>query len=85
MFDTMKYANYNLNVFKPGEKECLINELNFIRRYDTVLLKYVIKKLNDIKLYPVWNMPGHRNTYYFPTEADCEIWEDYLYSMLEDE
>lgn len=85
MIDVMKYANYNLNIFKPGEKECLINELNFIRKYDTILLKYIIKELNDIGLYPVWSMPGHRNTYYFPTESECEMWEDWLFSVQEDE
>ena len=83
MIDVMKYANYKLDVFKPGEMECMIDELNFIRKYDKVLLNYVIEELNSMGLYPVWNMPGHRRTYYFPTECDCELWEDWLWDLKE--
>ena len=84
MPNVMRFANYKLHLLKDGEKECLINKLNLIRQIDFILYKYCIEELNKYELYPVWNMPGHRGTHYFPTEIDCEMWEDYLYSMRED-
>lgn len=85
VMDVMRYANYNLHLLQDGEKEKLIDELNFLRQHNPTSCQSYIEELNQYGLYPVWNMVGYRNTYHFPTESDCIMWEDYLFSMREDE
>ena len=54
-------------------------------QYDTVRrnLNDFINFLDILDLHPVWDMPGHRGTYYFPSESDCEMWKDYIYQCVE--
>lgn len=39
--------------------------------------KDAINLLNMLNIYPVINWAGHRDNYFFPTEIDCEMEEDW--------
>ena len=82
MIDVMRYANYNLDD-ENFDIETLIELLDIRQTKYPHLYNNMIKNLNDLGFYPVYNMPGHRGTHHFPTEAECEMWEDYLYQCKE--
>lgn len=39
--------------------------------------------LENMGYHPVWDIPGHRGEYRFPTVDECEMWEDYIYQCAE--
>lgn len=39
--------------------------------------------LEILEIYPVIGWAGHRDEYFFPTEADCEMQDDWLYQCSE--
>lgn len=49
------------------------------RYYEKFKMKQrdAIDLLNIMDIYPVINWAGHRDNYFFPTEADCEMEEDW--------
>ena len=78
MIDVMKYANYHLDDEDCFDIPNLIELLNQRRLENICLYNNMIKNLNAHGYYPVYDMPGHRGTHYFPTELECEMWEDWL-------
>ena len=85
------YSNYNLDKYSDKQMKELVQRLNYLREnaeggVDNARqqLKGFIDCLHILDLYPVWSMPSHRRTYYFPTEMDCEMWQDWLDGMRED-
>ena len=84
MVDVMKYANYRLHEVDSISIVAITNLLNKYHKEGNRCeeLRF-IQTLNKNGLYPVWSMPSHRGTYYFPTEADCELWEDYIFQCID--
>ena len=41
-----------------------------------------LKTLSAIGLHAVWSWVGHRDQYIFPTYADCEMQEDWLWQCI---
>lgn len=80
--NVMQYANYQLDNEKINFDN-LVMFLDICRSFDFSFYKKIIYFLNKNGYYPVWNMPGHRNTHYFPTKLECEMWEDYLWQCSE--
>lgn len=83
MINVMKYANYHLDSFTREELDSLIEDLNRLRVENSKICSHCIMLLHNRQIYPVWNMPGHRNSFWFPTESDCEIWEEYIYQCAD--
>jgi len=83
MIDVMKYANYHLEEDDGFDVENLIVLLDTRRTEAPILYKNMIRNLNAHGYYPVYDMPSHRGTHYFPTELECEMWEDYIYQCAD--
>lgn len=81
-----------------AEKQSLIKEALQIQRMSEGKMKENRKKwyekhklmhegtletLSAIGLHAVWSWAGHRDQYIFPTYADCEMQEDWLWQCTD--
>lgn len=46
--------------------------------------KNIIAFLEELNIYVVYDWPGHRGEWFFPTAYDVEMYDDYLFGMRED-
>lgn len=75
----IKEANY-INQMVEGKMKK--NRLKWYKRQE-LRHRGVIEALSMVGLNAVWNWAGHRNQYIFPTYADCEMQEDWLWQCMD--